>query len=353
LPFGPRLDDWRACSEDIYELLHRCFSQLCKAEVSSELYQDLSKIPSTAHAAIRSVHHSKVQRKWRRLYTDASILKGAATLLEEGRRGSSDWQVKACGAIQDLDMAIIVCGYPGLDRLELIHKEICALQKNLPGPSLPESSQSSVSRSWSEQEAFCMASTSIQELEDMPTLTQYLSKLYSEAFVVRGFAADWPAIHDPSHQWLDARYLSKVAGPGRTVPVEIGEQYTEVDWHQDIISWTEFLDASGWCTTDTTDNSQGMRSEKPKYLAQHNLFRQFAQLESDIIVPDIVYSCPPAPSYFSTYRAPVDESGMETTINNAWIGPKGTTTPVHFDPYYNVYGEWGRMNSKVYSFDDG
>lgn len=240
------------------------------------------------------------------------------------------------GAIKDLDMALIVCGAPGLERLEMIHQEIASLQDQLPPSELSiQNSIPALNKPVNVQERQCLASGTIKELSSIPSLSDYLRTLHCEPFIVRNFAVDWPALSDDNHLWADSNYLALVGGPGRIVPVEIGWQYTESDWYQDIIPWQDFLQSIGWtCKTKPT-----VKEIKPKYLAQHNLFRQFPALETDIITPDLVYSCPPVPIDFPNYQAPRDEDGLETIITNAWIGPQGTTTPAHFDPYYNAYGE--------------
>lgn len=62
------------------------------------------------------------------------------------------------------------------------------------------------------------------------------------------------------------------------------------------------------------------------YLAQHNLLSQFPSLRDDIVVPDYVYSCPPAPPDYPDYRPPGNDDQL---VVNAWLGPKGTISPAH------------------------
>lgn len=333
---GQGQKDWLACGTDIHACLIASLQHLDQHRSSSELASDLSQLQSTAQNAIKSVHHSKVERKWRRLYTDASILKGIAVLLN-GEEKMKRTEV-SLNAIQDLDIALIVCGAPGLGRLEMIHQEIACLQSDLSEcQHFVQDSASAVDTlvSTKRERPYCLASRSIKEFSSMPSLSDYLTILHCEPFIVRNFAIDWPALSDDKHMWADGNYLAHAGGPGRVVPVEIGWQYTESDWYQDIVPWQDFLQTIGWL-----GNSESIVKEvKPKYLAQHNLFRQFPALELDIVTPDLVYSCPPVPTDFPTYIAPRDEDGSETVLVNAWIGPQGTTTPAHFDPYYNAYGE--------------
>ncbi len=137
-------------------------------------------------------------------------------------------------------------------------------------------------------------------------------------------------------RWADGDYLRSIAGPGRVVPVETGGKYTDADWGQEIVSWDIFLGSSGW----PSSAAHAAKHERRLYLAQYNLLDQFPQLRQDIIIPDVIYSEPPASSHAPAYKQPIDaETGAETVLLNAWLGPAGTESPAHTDPYFNCYGE--------------
>ena len=125
----------------------------------------------------------------------------------------------------------------------------------------------------------------------------------------------WPAYD----KWSDLHYLRQIAGPGRVVPVEIGGKYTQETWSQSIMSFSTFLDA--------------LDSDHPEtlYLAQHDLMRQLPELEDDIVIPDYLWVAPSDEAYVP----PSSEKGY---LVNAWLGPAGTNSPAHTDPYYNAYG---------------
>ncbi|GAA5866057.1 hypothetical protein JCM3774_000009 [Rhodotorula dairenensis] len=105
------------------------------------------------------------------------------------------------------------------------------------------------------------------------------------------------------------------------------------------------------------------------YLAQHSLFRQFPALLSDLLIPDLVYS-PPEQQLLMTPRhsssasaglASADETRQgeeeggealqipnpprayegpgteEGYVLNAWLGPRGTKSAAHTDPWWNCY----------------
>ncbi|KAL8286883.1 hypothetical protein RQP46_003889 [Phenoliferia psychrophenolica] len=138
------------------------------------------------------------------------------------------------------------------------------------------------------------------------------------ALIVAG-SPDWAA----SARWSSPAYLLAKAGPSRVVPVEVGRNYTEDGWGQRIITFEEFLDSleSG---TETL------------YLAQHDLFRQVPELRDDVEIPDLVYAAPDPPENYPTYKPPASEDGY---VLNAWLGPAGTVSPAHTDPYFNCYAQ--------------
>ena len=70
------------------------------------------------------------------------------------------------------------------------------------------------------------------------------------------------------------------------------------------------------------------------YLAQHPLFEQIPSLRDDIRTPR-----------FCTARASEDESAPDECerridpLVSAWIGPAGTVSPLHNDPYHNLLAQ--------------
>lgn len=70
------------------------------------------------------------------------------------------------------------------------------------------------------------------------------------------------------------------------------------------------------CSDTVTDCSTNVQSIA--YLAQHQLLEQIPSLKNDIVFSEVL--------------------NMETVQKvNAWIGTKGTRTPLHFDTYDNLF----------------
>lgn len=145
------------------------------------------------------------------------------------------------------------------------------------------------------------------------TLIIHLSPLSSQHYdkrepaLLRGIIDDWPAMQ----KWHDPNYLVGLAGE-RTVPVEMGSQYSSDDWSQRLVKFKDFI------VDNLSDAPRDETGQKRAYLAQHELFDQIPELRKDIHVPDYV---------------------GRTDVNpriKAWLGPKGTISPLHTDPNHNL-----------------
>ncbi|THV07959.1 Clavaminate synthase-like protein [Dendrothele bispora CBS 962.96] len=266
--------------------------------------------------------HVSGQSCWHRLFTDACILHSLA-----GLEPSS-----APMAIDYLDRAVIIAGAVGEGRLDLIQSLIpkiqseylsfsaseCQLTPNSDPSNCPTSEPVNLSLSTALHTILC--------LDDPPSFVTFQTRYFCQPFILRNYARNWPAINE--HPWSSAEYLRAVAGPARIVPVEVGEDYRTDDWSQRLISWDKFLSSlrlKGQIPVDQKD---------VLYLAQHNLFTQFPKLKEDIIVPDYVYACLSATPDYPDYQPPTND---EQLVLNGWLGPQGTISPAHTDPYYNIF----------------
>ncbi|XP_062554914.1 bifunctional peptidase and arginyl-hydroxylase JMJD5 [Armigeres subalbatus] len=155
---------------------------------------------------------------------------------------------------------------------------------------------------------------SAEDSYDVPVIVQpsvefFGSEHYDkrEPALLRGIINDWPAMQ----KWHDPNYLVGLAGE-RTVPVEIGSQYSNEDWSQRLVKFKDFI------VEHLKDECSDVPNQSLAYLAQHELFDQIPELRKDIRVPDYI-----------------GRTDVDPRIK-AWLGPKGTVSPLHTDPSHNL-----------------
>lgn len=239
---------------------------------------------------------------------------------------------------------------------------------------------------------------------DMAAFQQYLDRADPhrgpDPLILTGLLDDWPA--RGSRPWNNPEYLlSRTFGGRRLVPVEIGRSYVDEGWGQKIVTFGEFLrnhidptsvapqrapvptgphperrrTPAAEQAGDRSDPSPpppappsppniasrpaaaaaepppppSTTSSQPTtavaYLAQHQLFLQLPQLRNDVLVPEHCYTAPPP---HPTDRAQ-DQPELDAPLLNAWLGPPGTITPLHTDPYHNLLAQVvGRKYVRLY-----
>lgn len=144
-------------------------------------------------------------------------------------------------------------------------------------------------------------------------LIQFITNHFnqSEPVLIKKMVSNWPAIE----KWKNLNYFIQKAG-FRSIPVEIGKVYTDDNWTQKVMSFHQFI--LNYLLSDNdndNDNDTG-------YLAQHLLFKQIKCFNSDFDLPDFVH----------VGKKDFDSNGDI----NCWFGPKGTITPIHYDPKHNI-----------------
>ena len=202
--------------------------------------------------------------------------------------------------------------------------------------------------------------------------------------VVLTHAVDaWPAMG--TRRWtLD--YLKEQAG-GRLVPVETcveadsSRSYMSASWERRVMSLSDYIDtyvaptqsdggAEGGGMGGAVGGEEGSGCEERGYLAQHQLFDQIPALRDDIVTPtyaaprpmrptrslqsNVDYLAHPPLLYTSLHGSHLSlrasrycaASGPEDTATpadcerrpgdaplvSAWLGPRGSVSPLHNDP---------------------
>ncbi|KAF6765089.1 hypothetical protein DFP72DRAFT_749373, partial [Ephemerocybe angulata] len=252
----------------------------------------------------------------RRIYTDACILSALV----------QDAAGKLLEAIGTLDYALIIAGAAGESRFEIIHGLIDAFQA-----PLREASPVVATNDGPEEPVEPLPTTLASSTFPIPRISEpsflsFQSTQSKAPFIVPGYAQGWPALNE--HPWRRASHLRAASGPGRVVPVEVGENYLSDKWNQVIMSWDAFLSSLDFEDQETCR----VQVEGIQYLAQHNLFTQMPALEDDIEIPVYAYAC-----LTSDGRVHQPPSNERQLVINSWLGPKGTISPPHTDPFHNLY----------------
>lgn len=120
----------------------------------------------------------------------------------------------------------------------------------------------------------------------------------------------WPAMA----KWNQSDYLLQVCH-NRVVPIEIGQNYTKDTWSQDLVKFESFF---------RRQFLNGGGANNVEYLAQHNLFDQIPELHKDICTPEYCYG-----------MNETTDADIDVDIK-AWLGPKGTISPMHIDEKHNL-----------------
>ncbi|XP_037786074.1 bifunctional peptidase and arginyl-hydroxylase JMJD5-like [Penaeus monodon] len=141
--------------------------------------------------------------------------------------------------------------------------------------------------------------------EHCPPLDRFLLNYMNKVVPVKllGIVDHWPALK----KWR-IPYLRELAG-ARTVPVEVGARYTDSTWSQTLLCLDDYL---------TRFVCQPAAGAPTGYLAQHQLLDQIPELRDDLLVPDYCHL------------------GEEEPRLHAWLGPRGTVSPLHHDPDHNI-----------------
>ncbi|KAK1047616.1 hypothetical protein LTS16_005076 [Friedmanniomyces endolithicus] len=334
-------EDQQSLAQEIEDLLNNAAAndtvQECGPAPLRIIATHPEKVLDLAHAKLHAPPYQSVPLQWRRLFEDASLYKvvkllkarSLETLRNDrvklrrtdgnmpGGRERDDWLQEI---VEVLDRGISLSGAPGRRPVfDAIFEQL--------GVHIADRDRS---------DCACFHTPKPPELKsrhpiiatggpfDLETFQQRLNK-DCKPMIMIGAIEHWPA----RRLWSVPKYLLRhTLGGRRLVPVEIGESYVSEGWSQRMMPMRDFI-ATYLLPEDPMETG---------YLAQYDLFAQIPSLRDDIRIPDICYSTPP-PADTDALRtaglAAVEQ--LDEPLLNAWLGPKGTKTPLHTDPYHNVF----------------
>ncbi|MCJ1427900.1 hypothetical protein MMC29_005806 [Sticta canariensis] len=284
----------------------------------------------------------------------------------DGEAKDEDWIEEV---VRTLDMAVIMAG--GIGRESLIEALLTALQTHIdPHPSalVPSRKRLKIGPSSIDHNDVDEFPTSsppgifvpkitfpVPTRASPPSMMAFESHMREDGgrgdgpLVIKGALEHWPAMTE--RPWRSRGYLMRrTLGGRRLVPVEVGRSYTDEGWGQRILTFGAFLDeylmrkGHG----DGEEEDEETRGAKIGYLAQHDLFAQIPSLRNDICVPDYCYTAPPPLSHLQKRQTPQ----LSEPLLNAWLGPAGTVSSLHTDPYHNILCQVvGRKYVRLYRPD--
>ncbi|MCJ1239347.1 hypothetical protein MMC14_007341 [Varicellaria rhodocarpa] len=313
----------------------------CGKELIKSILIDPEEVIKYANEKLHIFPFNDVQECWKRLYTDASITRAIDLILEQVQTSkeeritvSEKWLNETANV---LDMALIMTGAPR--REAIIHELFAWLEqysedrnlrnrdrkrRKLPPSTFPKST--------------VRHPEIIYPIPKLPTTTSefatHLSSSNVHPIVITSALEDWHA--RKLGTWDSPSYLlSKTFNGRRLVPIELGTSYTSDDFGQTIIRFREYIE----------NHLTIADGEQLSYLAQHDLFAQIPALRKDILIPKFCYVLP------TLTASPNDHTENSNLISDndiappkeplikAWLGPAGTLSPLHTDPYHNILAQ--------------
>jgi hypothetical protein len=327
---------------DLNSLADQETLHLCGLTPSCIISSDPDLVLQLAYSLLYAAPYHEMPVQWRRLYEEASLWK-ACRLLEEqaelmkssipdgnakrrkiDQNGASVPAFNAAEWMQEvvriLDLGIFLSGAPGRAAVfQRFFEELNDFVDDNEANDMPLT--------------FAASKPNIPELhnaifllEDTPNFEDFQMWVTHQRkpVLINGALENWKARVD----WQNPRYLLKqTLGGRRVVPIEIGETYTKDDWTQRPMTMREFM----------TSHLLPDGPTQTGYLAQHDLFAQIPALRNDVVIPDYCYADPPAVSGDALKTAGLAATRtLDEPMMNAWLGPKGTRTPLHTDAYHNI-----------------
>jgi hypothetical protein len=406
--YCPRKDDqshagWDnlfSCGPAILDLLLRQANILCRKQCNWTLLEKrLDDLISLATEKLYAYPFKDVPECWRRLFTDASILKACSLVVRSRLKAieSEDLQDNVMkndsnmldAVVKILDLAVIMAGAPGgpvYDRRDWIEKAMDLLEPLCePSPIAEEEARPSKRRkvyNFDKDDIFPGSTAFVPSVQYpvtravLPTFNEFAKHMAAtdsedigpRPLIIQEAIEYWPARNE--RPWKRPSYLlSRTLNGRRLVPVEVGRSYVDDGWGQKIIPFKDFMNdyliqspasisaSNGTIINgdnsldDNTEEGNSTQGVQTGYLAQHDLFTQIQSLRFDISIPDYCYVIAPPPHPSSPLASKHSAiPTLEEPLLNAWLGPAGTISPMHVDPYHNILAQVvGRKYIRLYA----
>lgn len=284
-------------------------SDAMKSDVEKQLTM-VSALKDHLWEIINTGHYSAVEMYYRQLFTCATFFKVFFQLI----LAAPDFDKKILDdCIWDIDNGFLL-GHP-LDKNPLLLTMCLELLQPLVVEDELSTNADSLLNSIEPKRDLTETSEDGISIFRRPSVEHFQINCFEKGIpaILTDCICHWPAIK----LWRQPAYLLKLAG-SRIVPIEIGQNYTTENWSQDLVKFRDFFQRQ--LLTDDTRN-------RIEYLAQHNLFEQIPELKKDIQIPE--YCC-------ISKRTDCDTDQLDI---KAWLGPKGTVSPLHHDPKHNLLAQ--------------
>jgi Cupin-like domain len=294
------------CGPSPVDLLLRAIQSL--SESNSRSIAFTGSLIELATDKFYAYPYEKVPKCWHRLFSDASLVRVVA----QKRLG------QYVLAVNTIDKALIMAG--GGDRNKDFQNFLERLHPLIPVSDLHTPS------------SFPITKPNIELRYPIARL----KALSFESFQLHMEQSHTPIIFtDLLSPWVALRcwnspryYLDATMNGTRIIPIELGESYVSESFSQKLVPFTHFLRNILLSTSSS--------SVPLEYLAQYDLFSQIPSLRKDFATPDYCFTEPPLtpPDHPKVPYRPTSQPKC-----NIWMGPKGTKSPLHTDPYENIFAQ--------------
>lgn len=262
---------------------------------------------------INTGHFSRVNKMDRQLFTLASLQK-AVLLLTKAHYNLLDQAEAREKSMWELDNGLLLgCPLPHSTHCNILSDCLTILQSD----KCIETDGASESSTFDTKSDLRLPNENCDvDLLDQPSIDHFRTNHFdkSRPGILKNCMNQWPAMT----KWPQPNYLLEMCRM-RVVPIEIGKNYTKENWSQDLVKFEDFFRRQFLASATSTE------TKRIEYLAQHNLFDQIPALKADILTPE--YCC------CTTDKNADAEIDVDI---KAWLGPEGTTSPMHIDEKNNL-----------------